>query len=39
MGILVLSGSKKLVEFFELVDERSWGYGALVRRISADVDV
>ena len=29
VSILVASGSQKLLEFFEFVDEHSWGYCAL----------
>lgn len=39
MGILMLSGAKELVEFFEFVDEGSRGDGAFVCRVSTDMNI
>lgn len=37
--VLVHGGSEELVELLQLLDERAWGNGALVRRVPADMQV
>lgn len=39
VGVLMLTCSEKAVELFELVDESAGSNGALVERVSADMNV